>query len=78
MEVYHERIQKLVHGLQVPTTYNFLIIVFRTNLQSYLKIVSVGMKLSTLQQNKEAMMLCEERMTIVETRSTLSVPQNTK
>jgi hypothetical protein len=78
VEVYHERIQKLVHGLQVPTTYNFLIIVFRTNLQSYLKIVSVGMKLSTLQQNKEAMMLCEERMTIVETRSTLSVPQNTK
>jgi len=29
VEVYYEQIHKLVHGLQVPTTYNFLIIVFR-------------------------------------------------
>jgi hypothetical protein len=32
VEVYYERIQKLVHGLQVPTRDNFLIIVFRAGL----------------------------------------------
>ncbi len=44
MEVYYERIQKLAHGLQVPTIINFLIIVFRAGLQSYLKIATIGMK----------------------------------
>jgi hypothetical protein len=32
VEVYYERISKLVHVLQVLTTYNFLIIVFRAGL----------------------------------------------
>jgi hypothetical protein len=32
VEVYYERIQKLVHGLQVPTIDNFLIIMFQANL----------------------------------------------
>jgi len=32
VEVYHEEIQKLAHGLQVPTTYSFLTIVFRVGL----------------------------------------------
>jgi len=32
VEVYYERIQKLVHGLQVPTIDNFLIIVFKAGL----------------------------------------------
>ncbi len=36
------------------------------------------MKRSTLQQHKEATMLFEEGMTISETRSELSIPQNTK
>jgi hypothetical protein len=36
------------------------------------------MKRSTLQQHKEATMLCEEGMTIAKARSTLLVPQNTK
>jgi len=36
------------------------------------------MKRSTLQQHKEAAMLCEEGMTILETRSELSIPKNTK
>jgi len=30
VEVYYERIQKLVHGLQVPTICNFLTIIRRT------------------------------------------------
>jgi hypothetical protein len=29
VEVYYEQIQKLAHGLQVPTTNSFLTIVFR-------------------------------------------------
>jgi hypothetical protein len=32
VEIYYERIQKLVHSLQVPTIDNFLIIVFRVGL----------------------------------------------
>jgi hypothetical protein len=36
------------------------------------------MKWSTLQQHKEAMMLCEESMTTTKARSALLVPQNTK
>ncbi len=74
VEVYYEQIHKLVHGLQVLTTNNFLTIVFETGLQSYLKITTIGMKQSTLQQHKEAIMLCEEGMTIVEARSALLVP----
>jgi orotate phosphoribosyltransferase-like protein len=36
------------------------------------------MKGSTLQQHKEATMLCEEGMITTETKNELSVPQNTK
>jgi hypothetical protein len=32
VEVYYEQIQKLAHGLQVPTTKIFLTIVFRVGL----------------------------------------------
>jgi hypothetical protein len=48
VEVYYERIQKLTHGLQVPTTYSFLNIMFRMGLQSYLIITTIRMKRSTL------------------------------
>jgi hypothetical protein len=51
---------------------------FRMGLQSYLIIMTTRMKWSTLQQHKEAAMLCEEGMTIVETRSALSIPHGTK
>jgi hypothetical protein len=43
VEVYYEWTQKLAHGLQIPTTYNFLTIVFRANLQSYFRIVVARM-----------------------------------
>jgi hypothetical protein len=71
VEVYNEQIKMLAHGVQVPTIDNFLTIVFRAGLQSYFKIATVGMKQSTLQQHKEAAMLCEEGMTTVEVRSAL-------
>ncbi len=72
--MYYEWIQKSTFGLQVPTTYSFLTNVFRPSLQSYLIIMTTGMKWSTLQQHKEATMLCEENMIITEARSALSVP----
>ncbi len=77
MEVYYKQIQKLVHGLQVPTIHSFITIVFRMGLQSYLKIATTWMKRSTLQQHKEATMLCEG-MTIAKARSALSIPHNIK
>jgi hypothetical protein len=75
VEVYYEKIQKLVHGLQVQTIYNFLTTMFKASLQSYLIIATLGMKRSTL-QDKEVVMLCEEGMTIVEARNTLLVPHS--
>jgi len=44
VKVYYDWIQKLVHGLQVPTIDNFLTATFKVGLQSYLKIAIVGMK----------------------------------
>jgi hypothetical protein len=58
VEAYYERIQKLAHGLQIPTTNNFLTTMFRAGLQSYLKITTARMKRSTVQQHKEVTMLC--------------------
>ncbi len=78
VEVYYEQIQKLAHGLQVPTINNFLTIMFRVGLQSYLKNMTVRMKQLTLQQHKEATMLCEEGMTTIETRNAPSIPQSIK
>jgi hypothetical protein len=51
---------------------------FRAGLQSYLKIVITKMKWSTLQQHKEATMLCEKGMTTVKTRNALSIVHSTK
>jgi len=68
----------LAHGLQVLTINNFLIIVFRAGLQSYLKITIIGMKWSTLQQHKEAAMLCEESMTTIEAKIALLISQSIK
>ncbi len=74
VEVYYERIQKLAHGLQILPKDSLLTIVFRVGLQSYLKIVILKMKRSTLQQHKEVVMLCEKNMTTTEVRSALLVP----
>ncbi len=70
VEVYYEQIQKLAHGLQVPTTNNFLTIMFGAGLQSYFKIAITRMKWST-PQHKEVTLLCGENMTIAEARSAL-------
>jgi hypothetical protein len=51
---------------------------FRASLQSYHKIATIRMKWSTLQEHKEATMLCEEVMITAEARSALLVPQSIK
>jgi hypothetical protein len=51
---------------------------FRAGLHSHLKIVTIGMKGSTLQQPKEATMLCEEGMITIEAMSALSIPHSIK
>jgi hypothetical protein len=73
VEVYYEQIQKLGHGLQVPTINNFLTIIFRMGLQSYLRIATLGMKGSTLQHHMEVIMLCEKCMPTTKARSALSI-----
>jgi hypothetical protein len=74
VEVYYQWIQNLAHGLQLLTIDNFLTIVFRAGLQSYLRIANAGIKRSTLQEHKEVAMLCEEGMTTTEARNALLVP----
>jgi hypothetical protein len=74
VEVYYKQIQKLAHGLQILTRDNFLTIVFKVGLQSCFKILTTWIKHSTLQQHKEAAMLCEESMTIVKAKSALLEP----
>jgi hypothetical protein len=64
----------LAHGLQIPTIDSVIITMFRVGLQSYLKIAIARMKWSTLQQHKEATMLCEEGMTTTKAKSALSIP----
>jgi hypothetical protein len=51
---------------------------FKAGLHSHLKIKTTRMKGSTLQQPKEAAMLCEEGMIIIEAMSALSIPHNIK
>jgi hypothetical protein len=78
VEFYYEQIQKLVHRLQVATIDSFLTLVFKTCLYSYLRSATTRMKRSTLQQHKEATMLCEKGMTTTKARSALSVSQSIK
>jgi hypothetical protein len=49
VEVYYERIHKLTHGSQLPTTNNFLTIVFRACLKLCFRNMIERMKKSTLQ-----------------------------
>ncbi len=58
VEVYYEQFQKLIHGLQVPTTNNLLTIVFKAGSRSYFKIATTRMKQSTI-QHTYMKMLCE-------------------
>jgi len=43
VEVYYEWIRKLINGLQIQNTNNFLTTMFQIGLQSYIIIVTIGM-----------------------------------
>jgi hypothetical protein len=62
VEVYYDRLLKLANSLQHRTIDNFLITIFRYRLQPYLHVAIVGMKRETLQQHKEVVLVCEERI----------------
>jgi hypothetical protein len=53
------RLLKLANNIQHKTTNSFLTNVFIFGLQPYLHVVTKGMKRETLQQHKEATLVCE-------------------
>jgi hypothetical protein len=44
MEVYYERLLKLINSLQHKTTNNLLTIIFRSRLQPYLHVTTTSIK----------------------------------
>jgi len=66
VEFYYERLLKLVNSLQHKITYSLLTIIFRSGLQTYFSITTIGMKRETFQQHKETTLVCEERISKVE------------
>ncbi len=74
MEVYHEILLKLANTFQHKTTYSFLTIIFIFGLFSYLRVAIIGMKRKTVQQHKEATLVCEEGIFEVEAISSLLLP----
>jgi hypothetical protein len=60
-------------GLQTPTINNFLITMFQTRLQSYMRIATTRM-MQTMLQHKEVTLLCKEGMTPTKAQSALLVP----
>jgi stress response protein SCP2 len=77
VEVYYGTLLKFTNNLQHKTTNSFLTIVFKSRLQPYLHVVTIGMKRQTLQQYKEATLVCEG-VSKVKVISNLSVPQSSK
>jgi hypothetical protein len=78
MEIYYERLLKLANGLQHKTTNSFLTTIFKSRLQPYLCVATIGMKRKTLQQHKEVALVCEKEISKVEAVSNLSIPQSSK
>ncbi len=78
VEVYYEKILKLINSLQQKTIDSFLTIIFRSKLQPYLCVVIKGMKKETLQQHKEVALVCEEGIFEVKVISNLLVPQSNR
>jgi hypothetical protein len=60
VEVYYEKLLKLVNNFQHKTIDSFLTIVFRSRLQPYMRVTMEGMKKKTLHQHKERTLVCEE------------------
>ncbi len=78
VEVYYEKLLKLANSFQHKTTNSFLTIIFGYGLQPYLRVAITRMKRETLQQHKEATLICEEFFFKVEAISSLCVPHSSK
>jgi hypothetical protein len=74
VEVYYERLLKLVNNFQHKTIDSFLITIFKFGLQPYLHVTIASMKRKTLQQQKEIALACEERISKVKIISNLLIP----
>jgi len=60
IEVYYERLLKLVNSFQHITTNSFQIIIFIFGLQPYLCVAIADMKRKTLQHDKEVALVYEK------------------
>lgn len=77
VEMYYELLLKLANNLHTPIT-NILMIMFISRLPSYLCIITIGMKMVTLQQHKDLALLCEEGILEFEIQSFLLIFQVSK
>jgi hypothetical protein len=64
VEVYYERLLKLANSFQHRTTNSFLIIVFKSRLQPYLRVATINMKRETFQQHE----VCEKKNSELESK----------
>jgi len=74
VEVYYERLLKLANSLQHKTTNSFLITIFKFGLQPYMRVAITYMNRETLQQHKEAPLVCEEGIFEIKAISNVLVP----
>jgi hypothetical protein len=56
---------ELAKCLQVKATNVFLTIIFKTSLQPYLRLATIGMTRNTLIKHKEITIICEESGSII-------------
>ncbi len=78
MEAYYEILLKLANNLQHKTTNSFLTNDFIFGLQPYLHVATLGLKRETLQQHKEATLVCEEGIFEEKAINNILVPQSSK
>jgi len=60
VEVYYEHLLKLANCLQVKVVNVFLTTIFKACLLPYLRLATTKMKINTLIEHKEAIIICEE------------------
>jgi hypothetical protein len=60
VEVYYERLLKLANYLQVKTIDVFFTTIFKVGLLPYLRLAIAGMRINTLVEHKEVVVVCEE------------------
>ncbi len=61
VEFYYECLLKVTNCLQVRATNVFLTTIFRAGLLLYLRLATIHMRINTLIEHKEVVVVCEER-----------------